>query len=87
MICNDPEELKTLNLIGFYQLWRKVLTIYKNKISRGALNSGPYKFHYIVLNETKRYQPCNKRTAYIEAKYARKYVQSYSGTMCIKFHT
>lgn len=63
-----------------------MLTIYKNTISRGALNSGPYKFQDIVLNETKGYQPCNKRTAYIKAKYVRNYEQSYSETMCIKFY-
>lgn len=66
--------------------WKKVLRVYKYKISRGALNSGPYKFHDIVLSETKRYQPCNTKTADIEAKYARKYILGSFETMCIKFH-
>lgn len=79
LMSDVPVEMK--NQFGFHQLRKKMLSVYKNKISIGPLKSGPFKFYDTVLRGTKRYQPVKERTATIEAKYARKSVPDKSQSL------
>ena len=79
LMSDVPVEMK--NQFGFHQLCKKMLSVYKNKISIAPLKSGPFKFYDTVLRGTKRYQPMKERTANIEGKYARKSVPDKSQSL------